>query len=147
MNEELQTMMKSMMDHLGAMAPDEKAQACAAMMPQMMSTMMQGMMGGGAHGPQDMQAKMHDMMSNMMAKMSSQQSGDGMAKMHEMMLTMMMPHCIGMILPDIAPDDRAAAVAPLLHEIVEHGTAGMSDDQRKTFRKQVKKALKSKKRK
>jgi Na+/citrate or Na+/malate symporter len=139
MNEdERQAMMKSMMEQFfGGMSPDEKKQMCATMMgkltegldmKEIMPKMMMGMMSGGAgDGP----GKMHDMMSEMMEGGRQQQ----MSQMPEMMLKMMMPHCIGMMLPAIDADKRTEAAKAILSAIVEEGASGMSEEQASAFLK------------
>ena len=130
-----QAMMKSMMEQMfGGMGADEKKEMCATMMgkmtegldmKEMMPKMMMGMMSGGAgDGPGKMQG--------MMAKMKQ---GGHEQQMPEMMLKMMMPHCIGMMLPAIEPDKRGEAASAILSAIVEKGSVGMSDEQTKAFRK------------
>ena len=131
-----QAMMKSMMEQVfGGMNADEKKQMVATMMgkmtegvdmKQMMPKMMMGMMSGGAgDGP----GKMQDMMSKMMQGGHEQQ----MAQMPEMMLKTMMPHCIGMMLPAIDPDQRGEVAAGILSAIVEKGSVGLSDGQMRAF--------------
>ena len=146
MNEgERQAMMKSMMEQFfGGMGAEEKKEMCATMMgkmtegldmKEMMPKMMMGMMCGGAgNGP----GKMQDMMSKMTQGGSEQQ----MQHMPEMMLTMMMPHCIGMMLPTIDPDKRGDVAAAILSAIVEKGSIGMSDEQTRSFFKSLDEVLK-----
>lgn len=142
--DERQAMMKSMMEQFfSGMGTDEKKAMCETMMgkmtegldmKEMMPKMMMGMMSGGAG---DGSGKMPGMMSKMM------KSGPEahMAQMPEMMLKTMMPHCIGMMLPALDPEKRAAAAEAILSAIVEKGTAGMSDEQASAFRKALRKAL------
>jgi len=128
-------MMKSMMEQFfGGMGADEKKEMCATMMAkmtegvdmkEMMPKMMMGMMSGGADdGPSKMQA----MMANM-------KQGGHEQQMPEMMLKMMMPHCIGMMLPAIDQDKRGEVATTILTAIVEKGSVGMSDEQRQSFLK------------
>ena len=130
-----QAMMKSMMEQLfGGMGTEEKKEMCATMMgkmtegldmKEMMPKMMMGMMSGGAgDGPGKMQA--------MMAKVKH---GGHEQQMPEMMLKMMMPHCIGMMLPAIDQDKRGEVATTILTAIVEKGSVGMSDEQRQSFLK------------
>ncbi len=141
-----QAMMHSMMEQFFAgMGADEKKEMCATMMgkltegldmKEMMPKMMMGMMSGAAgEGP----GKMQDMMS----KMTQGGPEQHMAQMPEMMLKMMMPHCIGMMLPAIEPDKRGDAAAAIVSAIVDKGTAGMSADQAKAFHTALKDAMKA----
>ena len=136
MNEdERQAMMKSMMEQFfGGMGTDEKKEMCATMMgkmtegldmKEMMPKMMMGMMSGG-DGP----GKTKDKMS----KMAQGGHEEQMSQMPEMMLKSMMPHCIGMMLPAIDPDRRGEAAAAILSSIVEKGSVGMTDEQKRSFR-------------
>lgn len=137
--QERQAMMKSMMaEFFGGMSTDEKKDMCAAMMgkmtegldmKEMMPKMMMGMMSGGGAG------KMHEMMSQKM------QGGSPQQQMPAMMLKSMMPHCIGMMLPAIAADDRAEAATAILTALVDKGTDGMSEAQSKAFRQALDKVL------
>ena len=142
--DERQAMMRSMMEQFfGGMGADEKKEMCATMMgkmmegldmKEMMPKMMMGMMSGGAgDGP----GKMHEMMAQKMKVGSEQQ----MSQMPEMMLKMMMPHCIGMMLPAIDLDRRGEVAAAILSAIVEKGSAGMSDKQNRSFRKTLDEVL------
>jgi Na+/citrate or Na+/malate symporter len=137
MNEgERQAMMKSMMEQFfGGMSTDEKKEMCATMMgkmtegldmKEMMPKMMMGMISGGAgDGP----GKMKEMMANKMQGGPEQH----MSQMPEMMLKMMMPHCIGMMLPAIDAEKRGDVAGAILTAIVEKGTVGMSDEQKRSF--------------
>lgn len=137
-----QAMMKSMMEQFfGGMGADEKKEMCATMMgkmtegldmKEMMPKMMMGMMSGG-----DGSGGMPDMMAKMMQSGPDQHMG----QMPEMMLKMMMPHCIGMMLPEIEPDKRGEVVAAILTAIVEKGTIDMSEDQAKAFLKALEEVL------
>ena len=142
--DERQAMMRSMMEQLfGGMGADEKKEMCASMMgkmvegldmKEMMPKMMMGMMSGGADdGP----GMMHEMMAQKMKGGSEQQ----MSQMPEMMLKMMMPHCIGMMLPAIDADKRGEVAAAILSAIVEKGSVGMSDEQNRSFRKALDEVL------
>lgn len=136
MNEsERQAMMHAMMEQFfGGMGTEEKKEMLATMMgkmtegmdmQEMMPTMMMGMMsGGGCCG--ESHGRMQDMMSGMKQGVAEQ-------PMPEMMLKMMMPHCIGMMLPAIDPDKRGEVVATILSAIVEKGAVGMSAEQRQSF--------------
>jgi hypothetical protein len=82
---------------------------------------------------------MQDKMANMMQFSHERQ----IAQMPEMMLKMMMPHCIGMMLPAIDPDKRDEIAATILSAIVEKGTVGMSYEQIRAFHNTLDKVLKS----
>ncbi len=136
-----QAMMASMMEQIfGGMGADEKKEMCAAMMgkmtegldmKEMMPKMMMGMMSGCAgDGP----GQMHDKMSEMMQSGHQQQ-------MPEMMLKTMMPHCIGMMLPAIDPDRRGEVAAAIVSAVVEKGSVGLSDEQKRSFRQAIDEAL------
>jgi hypothetical protein len=136
--DEHQAMMKSMIEQFfGGLSTDDKKEMCDAMMnkmtegvdmKEMMPKMMMGMMSGGAgHSA----GKMPDAMSKMMQGGHQEQ----MSQMPEMMLKSMMPHCIGMMLPSIAPDRRGEVAAAILSAVVEKGSAGMSDTQARAFHK------------
>jgi hypothetical protein len=126
-------MMKSMMEQFfGGMGADEKKEMCAAMigkmtegldMKEMMPKMMMGMMSGSS-------TEKSGGMPGMMGKMMQSGSGQQMPKM---MLVEMMPHCIGMMLPMIEPDERGEVGAAILSAIVEGGITGMSDEQARSF--------------
>jgi Na+/citrate or Na+/malate symporter len=133
------TMLAMMEQFFGGMGADEKKEMCATMMgkmtegldmKEMMPKIMMGMMSGGAG---DGLGKMHEMMAQKMQGGSEQQ----MSQMPEMMLKMMMPHCIGMMLPAIDLDKRSEVAAAMLSVIVEKGSVGMSDEQSRTFRKSL----------
>jgi hypothetical protein len=110
----------------GSMTKDDRE----AMMPEMMMGMMCG--GAGEGSP-----KVQDMMSKMMPGGSEHE----MSQMPEMMLKKMMPHCIGMMLPKIDPDERGEAAATILSALIEQGSAGMSDGQMQSFRKTLEEVL------
>lgn len=134
MNEsERQAMMHAMMEQFfGGMGAEEKKEMLATMMGKMtegmdMNEMMPTMMmsgGGGCDG------ESHGGMQGMMSGMTP---GGAEQPMPEMMLKMMMPHCIGMMLPAIDPDKRSEVATAILSTIVEKGTVGMSDEQRRSF--------------
>lgn len=136
-----ESMMDSMMEKFFAdITPEEKQKMMAAMMPKMMEgmniadmmpKMMMGMMSGCAgDGP----GQMHDKMSEMMQSGHQQQ-------MPEMMLKTMMPHCIGMMLPAIDPDRRGEVAAAIVSAVVEKGSVGLSDEQKRSFRQAIDEAL------
>jgi len=130
--------MKSMMEQFfGGMGTDEKKEMCAAMMgkmtegfdmKEMMPKMMMGMKSEGAGGGA---GAMPEMVSQKMGRGSEQQ----MFRFPEMMLGMMMPHCIGMMLPAVDPDKRGEVAAAILSAIVDKGSVGMSDEQNRSFRR------------
>lgn len=129
----------------GGMGADEKKEMLAAMMgkmtegldmKEMMPKMMMNMMSGGAG---ENPGKKQDMMARMMQGGAEQH----MAQMPEMMLKTMMPHCIGMMLPAIDPDQRAGVAAGILSAIVEKGAAGMADEQKRSFLKSLDDVLNS----
>ena len=93
----------------------------------MMGKMMQG---GSQHS-----------MPEMMPMMGQMQQGGAEQSMPGMMLETMMPHCIGMMLPGIDPDKRGEAAAAIIAAIVDKGTAGLSDEQKKSFLEAIKKAI------
>jgi hypothetical protein len=145
MNEdERQAMMRSMMENFfKGMGVDEKKEMLATMMgkmteginmKEMMPKMMMGMMSGDAG---DGANKMHGMMAKMLQGGPEQH----MSQMPEMMLKAMMPHCIGMMLPAIDPDKRGEVGAAILSAVVEKGSAGMSDEQKGSFRKMLEAVL------
>ena len=129
-------MMQSMMEQIfGGMSLADKKEMCATMMSKMtegvdMKKMMPDMMSKGTEGGQ---AGMPDMMSKMMQGGHHQQ----MSQMPEMMLKMMMPHCIGMMLPSIDPDKRGEVAGAILSAIVDKGCSGMSEAQGRSFRQDL----------
>jgi len=135
-------MMKSIMEQFfGGMSASEKKEMCATMMgkmtegidmKEMMPKMMMGMMSKSSG---EKSGGMPSMMSEMMQGGSGQQ-------MPEMMLKGMMPHCIGMMLPTIEPNRRGEVGAAILSAIVEKGSAGMSDDQIRSFLEALDEVLK-----
>ena len=121
-SEQMQNMMPEMMEKMfGGMSTDDKKE------------MMMGMMGKMCEG-----VNMKEMMPMMMGKMMQ---GGSEQSMPEMMLKMMMPHCIGMMLPGIDPDKRGEVAATIVSAIVDKGTAGLSDEQKKSFLETLKKAI------
>ncbi len=130
--DERQAAMKSLMEEFfGGMSMDDKKEMCATMlgkmtegldMKEMMPKMMMGMMSGnGGQSPCGMQEMMR-----------TEQEHQSM-QMPEMMLQMMMPHCIEMMLPAIAPERRGEVAAAILKSIVEKGPVGMSESQSGAF--------------
>ncbi len=133
--DERQAMMNSMMEQcFGGMDAKEKKELCAAMMGKMtegldmkeMMPMMMGMMSGGA-------AQGAEENEDGTSQTTQCGSGQPMSQMPEMMLKSMMPHCIGMMLPAMAPEKRGEAATSILSAIVEKGAAGMTDDQKRSL--------------
>ena len=142
---ERQAMMRSMMSHMFSnMDMAEKKEIFEAMigkltegldMKEMMTRTLAGKMPKSAgDGPGGMQ----EMMAKMMQGGPEQQP----SQMPEMMLKSMMPHCIEMMLPAIAPDKRGEAVSAILSTIVAKGAEGMSDAEAERYRKSLGEALK-----
>lgn len=132
---ERQAMMNAMMEKcFGGMDANEKKEMCAAMMGKMteglgmqeMMPMMMGMMSGGAAEGAE---KKEDGTPQTMRGGPAQH----MSQMPEMMLKSMMPHCIGMMLPAMAPEKRGEAAVSILSAIVEKGAADMTDDQKRSL--------------
>ena len=125
---------ESMMEKFFAdITPEENQKMMADMMPKMMEgmnmadmmpKMMMGMMSGGGKDGESL--GMQGMMADMMQGCGSQQ-------MPEMMLGKMMPKCIELMLPKIAPEKRGAVAATVLSALVGKGAAGMTDEQRGDF--------------
>ncbi|WP_421935195.1 hypothetical protein [Pelagibius sp.] len=140
---ERQATMKAMMEKcFGGMDTNEKKEMCAAMMGKMtegldmkeMMPMMMGMMSGGAaEGAGEKAGGTSQMMQGSPAQHMSQ--------MPEMMLKSMMPHCIGMMLPAMAPEKRGEAAVSILSAVVEKGAAGMTDDQRRSLHDSLQEVL------
>ena len=80
-------------------------------------------------------------MQGMMAKMKEGSPEADESQMPEMMLTMMVPHCIEMMMPRIAADKRGEVAAALLSMIVAKGSDGMSGEQTRTFLKVLEEVL------
>ncbi len=131
--EEKDKMMDQMMEKFFAdMTPEDKQKMMEKMMPKMMEginmmemmpQMMKTMMGGdaGECGPVEM-------MSNMMG-------GDKEKKtsiMPQMMMEMM-PRCLTMILPSVETEKRVAFVLKMMAALIEHGSAGMSEEEKEDF--------------
>lgn len=105
---------------------DTMMKSMMEMMPKMMSQC----------GEQDL-GKMQDMM----AKMKEGGPEAHASQMPEMMLKMMLPHCIEMMMPKIAPDKRGQVAAEILSKIVAKGSDGMSDEQSRAFLKALEEVL------
>lgn len=146
---ERQAMMKTMMEKcFGGMDVEEKKEMCATMMGKMtegldmkeMMPMMMGMMSGGAaEGAEEKQSAGEKGCGTP----QSMQGGPAqhMAQMPEMMLKSMMPHCIGMMLPAMAPEKRGEAAVSILAAIVEKGAADMTDDQKRSLHASLQEVL------
>lgn len=79
-------------------------------------------------GEQDM-----DEMQGMMAKFKEGGPEGHTPHMPEKMLRMMVPHCIGMMLPKVAVDKRGEIAASILSTIVAKGSGGMSEEEKRAF--------------
>ncbi|WP_299397804.1 hypothetical protein [Pelagibius sp.] len=142
---ERQAMMKSMMEQcFGGMDAKEKKEMCAAMMGKMtegldmkeMMPMMMGMMSGGAAGGAEEKQSAGEAPQTMQGGPAQH-----MSQMPEMMLKSMMPHCIGMMLPAMAPEKRGEAAASILSAIVEKGATGMTEDQKRSLHDSLQEVL------
>ena len=89
------------------------------LMPQMMTSMMSG--GGGEGG-----------MMGMMSRMKEGGKEMEMPMMPQMMVKMM-PQCLEIMLPNIPVEKRMDFVSNMVAALVEHGSAGMSEEERKDF--------------
>ena len=144
--EERRSAMKLMMEQMfGGMDLDEKKEMCAAMMSKMtegvdMKELMPKMMMAGMSGEKGAEfQKMHSMMSG---EAGGNPEG-GMPAMPEMMLKMMMPHCIGMMLPAMDPEKRSEAATAIVSAVAENGTKSMSEEQKKAYMEALRGALAS----
>ncbi len=115
-SQEKERMMASVMDRfLADMGPQDRHNMMAAMMPRMMLCML----GEGACCASD----------TMFGTGQDSDAGPG-AMMPEMMIDMM-PHCLGMLLPRLPGEKRAAFVLKMVDTLIEQGAAGLSADERK----------------
>lgn len=141
--EDKEAMMDSMMEKFFAdITPEEKQKMMADMMPkmmegmdmsQMMPRMMMGMMSGGENeGSSGMQGMMGNFMQG--------QSGAGMSDM----MSQMMPNCIRMMMPKMNVEKRGETAAAILSAIIDAGTDGMTEEQRKMFSEKLDSVVKSK---
>ena len=71
-------------------------------------------------------------MVGMMSEMMSGGHGRGMPMMPQMM-TQMMPHCLPIMLPHISPEERTDFVLNMITVLMEHGSAGMSEEEKNEF--------------
>lgn len=140
-SERMENMMPEMMDKmLGGMSTDDKKEMMMGMMGKMcegvdMKEMMPMMMG------KMMQGGSQHSMPETMPMMGQMKQGGAEQSMPGTMLETMMPHCIGMMLPGIDPDKRGEAAATIVAAIVDKGTAGLSDEQKKSFLEAIKRAI------
>jgi len=121
---------KMMEKFFADMTVEDKQRMMETMMPKMMEgvnmmdmmpKMMMKMMGGG-----DSEGGMMGMMSPMMG------GGEGMEKpMMPHMMTQMMPQCLNMMLPSVPKEERSDFVLKMVTTLVERGTVGMSDEEKK----------------
>ena len=70
--------------------------------------------------------------SDMMGMMSKMMEGCEPEMMPEMMMDMM-PHCFGMMLPKMPKEKRMNVVLNMVGTLVEQGSAGMPENERKEF--------------
>lgn len=66
--------------------------------------------------------------SEMMAMMSEMMEGCGPQMMMDMM-----PHCVGMVVQKVPREKRTEFVLNMVGTLVERGTTGMSEQERKEF--------------
>jgi len=135
--EEKEAMMGRMMDKFFAdMTSEDKQKMMAEMMPKMMKginmmemmpKMMMSMMGGseGKGG-----------MMGIMSKMKEGGKEMEMPMMPHMMMEMM-PQCLTMMLPNTPKEKRIEFVITMIATLVEHGCAGMSEEEKKGFVEKV----------
>ena len=131
--EEQQAMMGEMMERFFAdMTAEDKQHMMEAMMPRMMEgmnmmdmmpTMMRGMMGEGTE-------------ACCMPAMAEGKQGQGMSGMPQMMMHMM-PHCLQMLLPHVAKDQRKAFVLHMVATLMEQSCTDMSEEEKQDFVAQV----------
>ncbi|MEE8428359.1 MAG: hypothetical protein V3S33_02500 [Gammaproteobacteria bacterium] len=93
------------------------------MMPQMMMSMMAGEEGEG--GMKEMMSKMKECGKDMEMPMMSQ------------MMMEMMPKCLTMMLPNLPKEKRIDFVSKMVTTLVEQGTVGMSEEEKKDFHEQL----------
>ncbi|MFB3764738.1 MAG: hypothetical protein ACE14P_05755 [Methanotrichaceae archaeon] len=67
----------------------------------------------------------------MMGMMANDMKGEG--SMMPQMMTKMMPHCLSTMLPAIQKEKRIDFVTNMVSILVEQGSSGMSDEERKAF--------------
>jgi hypothetical protein len=123
--EEKQNMMAKMMERFFA---DMTAEEKQKMMEQMMPKMMEGV-------------NMMEIMPKMMAgMMGSRENGGGMMGMMSGMMAgaqgteiTMMPQCLSMMLPNIPKEQRIDFVLKMVTILLEQGSVGMSDEEKRDF--------------
>lgn len=135
--EDKEAMMGGMMDKFFAdMTADDKSKLMAEMMPKMMEgvnmmemmpKMMMGMMGGEGS---------ECGMMGMMPGMKGGGKEAGMSMMPQMMMEMM-PQCLTMMLPKIPKEKRIAFVSKMVATLVEQGSVGMSEEEKKGFQEEL----------
>lgn len=120
--DEKQRLMDGMMENFFSdLTPEEKQQMIASMMPMMMEMMPQMMEGKDPGG-------MMEMMPDLMKK--------DMPAMQQMM-TKMMPQCLSMMLPRIGKEERMEFIPKMVAVLLEQGSDGMTEEERKDLVKQV----------
>jgi hypothetical protein len=131
--EDKEEMMGKMMERFFAeFSPEEKQKMMEEMMPKMMEgvnmkemmpKMMMSMMRGGEGecGPMEM-------MSQMKAGGREKE-----ASMMPQMMMEMMPKCLEMMLPNVPAEKKIDFVLKMVTSLVEHGGAGMSENEKKDF--------------
>lgn len=128
--EEKEGMMSKMMDKFFAdMTVEDKQKMMEEMMPKMMEgvnmmemmpKMMMSMMGGG-EGQVGMMSKM--MEGGQEKEMS----------MMPLMMTEMMPLCLVMMLPKMPKENKIDFVLKMVISLMEQGSVGMSEEEKKDF--------------
>jgi hypothetical protein len=101
---------------LGAIGGGLVVAVATKALPKMMSSMMSKMMGGGQKGERPMMPQM---------------------------MTVMMPHALGVVLPNMPTEKRIDFASKLVSTLVEHGSAGMSDEQKEVFMAKLVEELKT----
>jgi hypothetical protein len=116
--EEKQGMMAKMVEKFFA---DMTAEDKQKMMEQMMPRMMEGV-------------NMMDIMPRMMASMMGGGEGSGgMMGMMPQMMSAMVPQCLTMMLPSIPKEQRIEFVLKMVTILLEQGSVGMSDEEKRDF--------------
>ncbi len=131
--EEKQAMMAQMMERFFAdMTAEDKQHMMETMMPRMMEgmnmidmmpKMMMGMTGEGKE-------------ACCMPEMTEGSQGKGMSGMPQMMMQTM-PHCLQMMLPHVAKDQRKEFVLHMVDTLMEQCCTDMSEGERQEFVAQV----------
>lgn len=134
--DEMQSMMHELMGEMFAtMSSDEKIELLMGMMGKMKE---QGQSEGTARDPSGKEGpgSMKEMMAQMMKGGKEQE-----AAMPEMMLKGMMPHCVTMMMPNVAKEKRADIASDLIGTLVEQASKDMSNKDRAAFRSKVSKTI------